>query len=187
MTAYDDALKFVLRWEGGKVDDPADRGGRTAYGITQATYDAWRAGKPTRDVWGITRAEVGAIYRTRYWDAVNGDGVAEVRPEFAICVFDAAVNHGVGTSAKMFQRTVRTEVDGAIGKVSLSCLRLRLMAMGERTLLEVLLERRRGLYQALLLKNPALRAFRNGWRNRLNDLCTHVGIEPVWDDLPPAA
>jgi lysozyme family protein len=34
---YPQALKQVLKYEGGKVDDPRDPGGRTAFGITQDT------------------------------------------------------------------------------------------------------------------------------------------------------
>ena len=39
---FERALTFVLRWEGGYVDHPADPGGATNYGVTQRTYDAWR-------------------------------------------------------------------------------------------------------------------------------------------------
>ena len=42
-TAYNDALAFVLRWEGGFVDDPHDHGGRTMKGVTQNVYNAWLA------------------------------------------------------------------------------------------------------------------------------------------------
>jgi lysozyme family protein len=171
------------------VDHPDDPGGRTAHGITQATYDAWlkvRRRKPA-DVWAIAMPDVEAIYRQQYWDAIRGDDLATVREKVAVCAFDAAVNHGVGTSVRMLQRTVRAEPDGVAGRVTLSCLRLRLMAMGETQILTILLERRRGLYQGLLLKNPKLSVFRKGWRNRLNSLCEYVGVEPLWDDLPPAA
>ena len=41
MTTYAEALKFVLQWEGGFVDDVDDHGGRTNKGITQAVYDAY--------------------------------------------------------------------------------------------------------------------------------------------------
>ena len=37
------SLPFILRWEGGFVDHPADRGGATNKGVTQRVYDAWRA------------------------------------------------------------------------------------------------------------------------------------------------
>jgi lysozyme family protein len=68
-TAYNDALAFVLRWEGGFVDDPADHGGRTMKGVTQNVYNAWRAsqGKPPGDVKNIADDEVAAIYQNDYW------------------------------------------------------------------------------------------------------------------------
>jgi lysozyme family protein len=185
--AFADALAFTLRWEGGLANHPNDPGGRTAFGITQATYDASRKGKPKRDVWGITRAEVGAIYRRDYWGAVNGDGIAATNPKLALCAFDAAVNHGVLRAATMFQRTVQTPPDGKIGPATLGAMRDRLRRMGEAQLLGALLDRRRGYYAAIMHANPKLRVFRNGWRARLNDLCDHVGLAPVWDDLPPAA
>ena len=41
-----------------------DRGGATNHGITQATYDAWRAlhSRPSRSVRGIEHGEAEAIY-----------------------------------------------------------------------------------------------------------------------------
>jgi lysozyme family protein len=40
--AFEAALPFVLRWEGGFVDHPNDPGGRTNQGVTQKVYDDWR-------------------------------------------------------------------------------------------------------------------------------------------------
>jgi lysozyme family protein len=58
------ALPFILRWEGGFVDDPDDRGGRTNKGVTQAVYQAWRAdqGLPGQDVRQINDQEVASIW-----------------------------------------------------------------------------------------------------------------------------
>src|SRR6201986_252592 len=63
------SLPFILRWEGGFVDDPDDRGGRTNKGVTQNVYHAWRAdqGLPQQDVQQINDQEVAAIYYQRYW------------------------------------------------------------------------------------------------------------------------
>ena len=71
---YDAALKATLRYEGGKVDNPKDPGGRTAYGVTQNTYNAWRAkhGLSQKDVFQIADSEVAAIYRQEYWDKKIG-------------------------------------------------------------------------------------------------------------------
>jgi lysozyme family protein len=39
---FHNALAFILRWQGGFVDDPDDPGGRTIKGITQKTDNRWR-------------------------------------------------------------------------------------------------------------------------------------------------
>jgi lysozyme family protein len=67
--AFDAAVTFVLRWEGGFVDHPDDPGGRTNKGVTQKVYDGWRTrqGQPPRDVKLIDAAEVEAIYASDYW------------------------------------------------------------------------------------------------------------------------
>ena len=69
MDGFAQSLPFVLRWEGGFVDDPDDPGGRTNKGVTQAVYKAWRAGEglAPRDVAQIEDAEVAAIYERDYW------------------------------------------------------------------------------------------------------------------------
>ncbi len=41
--AFAAAMPFVLRWEGGFVDHPADSGGRAIKGVTQRVDNAWRA------------------------------------------------------------------------------------------------------------------------------------------------
>ena len=111
---YAQALKQVLKYEGGKVDDPRDPGGRTAYGITQDTYDAWRKKQnlPTVDVFTISQADVAAIYRQEYWDRIRGDDLP-AGVDFA--VFDYAVNSGVSRAAKTLQAVVGVTQDGQIG------------------------------------------------------------------------
>ena len=56
MTRFDECLAFVHKWEKGKVDHPADPGGRTNNGITQANFNNWlkKLGKPQRDVFTMT-------------------------------------------------------------------------------------------------------------------------------------
>ncbi len=39
---FEKALQFTLKWEGGYVDDPADPGGETNYGITEKLGTAAR-------------------------------------------------------------------------------------------------------------------------------------------------
>ena len=112
------SLARVLVYEGGKVDDPQDPGGRTNKGITQATFDAYirEQGLDDCDVYSITNAEVAAIYKTKYWDAVKGDAMPA---GLDFCIFDAAVNSGVGRAGKWLQQSLgdhyQGQVDGLIG------------------------------------------------------------------------
>jgi lysozyme family protein len=93
------ALRITLAFEGGKVDDPADPGGRTAFGITQTTLDAWRSyrGEDKGDVWTIGPDEVAAIYETQYWKAA---GCENLSWPLSLVHFDSAVNSGGGRASK---------------------------------------------------------------------------------------
>ena len=111
---YPQALKQVLKYEGGYVDHPKDPGGPTNKGITQAVYDAWQKknGLPTQSVRNISDAAVAAIYKQQYWDAISGDDLPS-GVDFA--VFDFAVNSGVSRAAKYLQAVVGVTQDGQIG------------------------------------------------------------------------
>ena len=90
---FDACLRFVLQYEGGYVDHPADPGGATNLGITRATLAAWRKRPVSKDdMRRLTRAEAAAIYRANYWDAIGGDTLA---PGVDLLAFDIAVNMGV--------------------------------------------------------------------------------------------
>ena len=41
MASIDKLIPFILKWEGGFVNDPTDRGGATNKGVTIATYEAY--------------------------------------------------------------------------------------------------------------------------------------------------
>ena len=119
MTAFDDALKLVLREEGGRVDDPRDSGGRTNHGITQNTFNAWMDANnlPRRDVWTITNDEVAAIYRNYYATPIRFD---DLPVGVSYCILDDAVNSGVVESLRELQRCLGLYPDGVIGALTVS-------------------------------------------------------------------
>jgi lysozyme family protein len=96
------SLPFILRWEGGFVDDPNDHGGRTNKGVTQNVYNAWRADQrsPQQDVKQINDQEVAAIYYHRYWQPSKCD---ELRRKLDLAAFDTAVNMGPNRAIKVLQ------------------------------------------------------------------------------------
>lgn len=86
----DACLPFVLREEGGFVNDLHDPGGATNQGITIATFRAWRH-DPTATVAqlrAITPAETRAIYGTLYFQAAACD---RLPIGLDLAVFDGAV------------------------------------------------------------------------------------------------
>src|SRR4051794_37391096 len=96
------SLVRVLAYEGGEVNNSRDPGGKTNQGITQRTYSAWLSSRdePNADVYAIPAAARDEIYETEYWDRIRGDDLPD---GLDLCVFDAAVNSGVGQAGKWLQ------------------------------------------------------------------------------------
>ncbi|HWM82452.1 MAG TPA: glycosyl hydrolase 108 family protein [Pseudolabrys sp.] len=126
-SSYDAALARVLAHEGGYSNHPADPGGVTLEGVTQAVYDDYRRSKglpreallPSmrgKPAWIAARD---AIYRARYWDVLRCDALPS-GVDYAM--FDYGVNSGVARAAKALQRLVGVDVDGAIGPLTLAAL-----------------------------------------------------------------
>lgn len=92
-------LAFTLKFEGGKVDDPRDPGGRTNEGVTQTTYNAFRKarGQPVGSVYNMTADDRDAIYQSGYWNQVG----ASALPHGAdLATFDYGVNSGPARARK---------------------------------------------------------------------------------------
>lgn len=92
---FPDAVERLLAREGGYSDNPADRGGKTNFGISSKAY-------PNLDVSKLTRDQARDIYKRDYWDAIGAD---QLDPSVREIAFDAAVNHGVGTARKMLAQS----------------------------------------------------------------------------------
>lgn len=96
---FPEGLALVLELEGGKSDVPGDRGGRTAYGITQATYNVW-LGRTDKDVWNISSQEVEEIYHRRFWLIAGCD---KLPGRLAVAHFVAAVHCGVSPANEFLE------------------------------------------------------------------------------------
>jgi lysozyme family protein len=181
--AFQASLPFILRWEGGFVDDPDDPGGRTNRGITQKTYDAWRArrGLRPRNVKRISNDEVAAIYEVDYWAPPRCDLLA--RP-LDLAQFDTAVNMGVRRSIRILQTALSCDVDGAFGPTTAAAA----VACDVGATFATYCRIREGVYHSLVEKNPKLAKFLTGWLNRLNALLKEAGL-PGFEsvrDIDPA-
>ena len=165
------ALPFILRWEGGFVDHPADPGGRTNKGITQRVYDDWRSrqGQATRDVKLIEDTEVRAIYEAGYWLPPRCD---LLEGPLDLVQFDTAVNMGTGRAVRFLQTAVRCGVDGDFGKGTLDAVK----ACDPGTAVATYCNTREAFYGRIVEKKPDQVVFLKGWLNRLNALRREVGL-----------
>jgi lysozyme family protein len=118
---FDKALKAVLVHEGGYVFNPKDPGGETNLGCTKAVWEE-HCGHPvdTKTMKALTPADVGPLYKNKYWDKVKGD---DLPSGVDYVVFDAAINSGAGRAAKWLQACVGVEPDGGIGPKTLAAVR----------------------------------------------------------------
>lgn len=121
------AAPWIFDAEGGFVNDAADRGGATKYGIslaflrllTDADGDGWKDGDLNRDgvvdqndiLW-LDKPQAEAIYLRYFWD---GARCGELPYYVALPLFDARVNHVPKVAALLVQRALRVTCDGVIG------------------------------------------------------------------------
>ena len=151
-----------LVYEGGFVNDPADPGGVTDFGITLATYSHW-LGRPASiaELRVMDDAVKAAIYRAGYWNMIQGDALPS---GVDLITFDGAVNGGPKRAAEMLQEAVGAVADGMIGPKTLAAV---LAAPASATVASISKERE-AFYRGL----PTFPHFGNGWLNRLADVTT---------------
>lgn len=162
---FDNVVKEVLMWEGGFSDHPADSGGATMYGITEAVARDFGYQGDMRDLPLDVAKE---IYRDRYWDRIRaGDFENE---KLQLMLMDTAVNMGVRTAVIMLQDMYNMisgediSVDGVVGPQTLS----HINGYGRQDNLLFAYQIRRGeRYFNIVRRDKSQRAFIHGWLNRL--------------------
>lgn len=171
----DGLLDAVIEREGGYVNHPADKGGPTRFGITEAVARAHGYAGPMAQ---LPREEAAAIYRRLYWLRPRLDEIASRSPLLAAELFDTGVNMGPGVAITFFQRALTAlnrcgkdypdlVPDGRIGTVTLAAfdafLNIRGATGGERVLLRALEALQGERYLRLAERRPANEAFLYGW------------------------
>ena len=165
----------LIEREGGYSDHPADRGGPTMFGITEAVARAHGYRGAMRE---LPREEAAAIYRRLYWLRPRFDQVAERAPRIAAELFDTGANMGPAVAATFLQRALTAlnrngkdypdlVPDGRFGPASIAALDAFMEARGQRGGETVLLRALEALqgerYLRLAEKRPANEAFLYGW------------------------
>ncbi|MEG3162993.1 glycosyl hydrolase 108 family protein [Sphingomonas sp. PB2P19] len=170
----DDLIDAVIDREGGFVDHPADRGGATNWGVTEAVARANGYAGPMR---ALPRSTAVAIYRRLYWLKPGFDRVAPRAPAIAAELFDTGINMGPAVATVFLQRALNAlnrgatdypdiALDGQVGPRLLAALDAFLARRGagaERVLLKAIEALQGERYVALAERRPANEAFLYGW------------------------
>ncbi|HET9459400.1 MAG TPA: glycosyl hydrolase 108 family protein [Sphingomicrobium sp.] len=171
----DELIDELIEREGDYINHPADRGGPTRFGITEAVARAHGYGGAMAE---LPREEAAAIYRRLYWLRPRFDQVAERCSRIAAELFDTGANMGPAVAATFLQRALTAlnrggtdypdlTPDGRVGPATLAALDTFLETrgtMGGETVLLRALEALQGeRYLRLAEKRPANEAFLYGW------------------------
>lgn len=160
MATFEQAVTKLLGHEGGYSDHPADTGGRTRYGITEAVarrhgYIGYMSELP--------RETALQIYLADYWAPIRGDALPQV---VADRLFDFAVNAGVSRAVRALQRALRVTDDGMLGPGTLQALTdYETIELAELIAERVRIEQIRH-YRDVVTRNPGQAVFLLGWLNR---------------------
>lgn len=168
MADFEKAFAKLRYWEGGKVSDSQDPGGRTNAGITQRTYDAWVKGwnKPDKDVWDLGEDEIKAFYLTEFWLPCRGKLIAS--QPLASLLFSMAVLQGKKPAVRRLQKILGVPQDGIMGTQSLTAIE----KASAIALLKVYGQANIDFFRRLVESRPASEKFLNGWEARVRDYLT---------------
>ncbi len=161
------AQPYILKNEGGYVNDPSDTGGQTYCGISQNNFPNWQG-------WGVIegykpihyneiipddnlKSLVNQFYKANFWDKMLGDAIDS--QAIATYLYDFKVNAG-NNAIKCVQRILSIADDGILGNGTINALNAY-----SGDLLKLLHDARCEYYTKL-----GNARFLQGWLNRANDL-----------------
>lgn len=156
---------FILRWEGGFVDDPLDMGGATNKGITIGTFRNFYGKDATvEQLKNITDEQWLHIFKCGFWDKWKADDINN--QSIANIVVDWAWGSGTVTSIKQVQKILGVTADGIVGNDTLTAIN----TADQRTLFDKIHSKRIEFVENIVKRNPSQARFLKGWKNRINSL-----------------
>lgn len=168
-------LNELIKREGGYVNNPADRGGATNFGITEAVARASGFKGKMKDLPLSTAKD---IYKKQYWISPRFDQVNAISNVVAEELLDTGVNCGTGFAKPLLQRALNLlnnqgqggwpdlAIDGVYGAATLNALKIYLGKRGkdgEKSLVRVLNIMQGQRYIEICERNPTQEQFFYGW------------------------
>lgn len=163
-------VPYIKKWEGGFVNDPADRGGATNMGVTIST---WRQVGYDKDGDGdidisdlklITFDDmVNRVLKPHYWnrwkaDLIKSQKVANILVDWVW----GSGKHGVVIP----QRLLGVKTDGVVGNKTIEALN----AQNPDKFFQIVFDARKKFLNDITISRPANKRFLKGWLTRLEDI-----------------
>lgn len=149
-----DEISKVIKREGPETNDPVDKGGRTKYGISEATNpDLWKDGPPTE-------AQSRERYEQRYVKGPRFDQIKDSRLQAQL--IDFGVNSGPMVAIKKLQEILHVPVDGILGPQTLVLANAGQSADTNNKLVAARVK----MIGRIVQNNPSQLKFLSGWLNR---------------------
>ncbi len=164
MADYSKLKPFILKWEGGYVNDKDDLGGATNKGITLATFrSVYGSDKKVKDLKAMTDQQWQHIFKTLFWDAwkadrINDQNVANILVDWVW----ASGAYGI----KIPQKLLGVAIDGIVGAKTIAAVNAR----DGKALFNELKEERIAFIDRICRTRPQNKKFKKGWLNRINSL-----------------
>lgn len=179
MAKFAPALATLLVHEGGFVNDPADAGGATKFGISlrwlqelgDIDGDGWLEGDLDRDgdvdvndIRMLDTDKAGELYRQRFWDRYRYDAIKD--QQLATKVFCLSVHAGPRRAHLVLQKALQYHtpiiIDGLIGPLT----RAAANSVEPSRVVTEFRHETAAFYRELMDKKPGLWKFAKGWMNR---------------------
>jgi lysozyme family protein len=159
---FEVCLAKLLVHEGGYVNHPADPGGETNLGVTKRVWQEWVGHDVSeKEMRNLTPLMVSPLYKRKYFDACHAD---ELISGLDYCVFDCAVNSGVGRAIKLLQSSVGATPDGGYGSITAAL--VREAEKDPKRLIELFSAKRLEFLESL----KAFPTFGKGWSRRVAEV-----------------
>lgn len=161
---------YIKKWEGGFVNDAADRGGATNMGVTIGTWRQVGYDKngdcdiDIHDLKLLTADEmICRVLKPHYWnrwkaDLIKSQKVANILVDWVWC----SGVHGI----KIPQRLLGVKDDGIVGDKTIEALN----AQNPDKFFRVVFDARKKFLNDITISRPANKRFLKGWLNRLEDI-----------------
>ncbi len=169
MKDFQEVVDKIINLEKGYVNDSADKGGETNYGITLAVARDNGYLGPMRD---MPRSLAESIYLKRYIKEPKFDQIFALDNKIGMELIDTGVNMGPSRASEFLQRWLnafseeRLFVDGRLGNLTISCFRNFLLKRGELGR-SVMFRALNGIqavrYLEITEKDPSQKRFVFGW------------------------